>query len=217
MLDAIAPGVSELELHGGRGFPHRRPAGVDQPVGLHRRRRLRDFDNRRRGRAQLADALVADERVKPIGLGARDSLRLEAGLPLYGHDIDGTTTPVMAGLQFAINKRRRAEGGFPGAQRILAEIQDGPPQNRVGFEVEGRQPVREGGWCSTARAMKSGGSPAAAFRRSLQRPIAMGYVAAALAEAGTALKLEQRGKLFEARVAAMPFVPHRYHRKGATA
>ena len=78
------------------------------------------------------DVLIADEAVKPIGLGARDSLRLEAGLPLYGHDIDRDTTPVMAGLTFAISKRRRAEGGFPGAIRILAEIENGPPQKRVG-------------------------------------------------------------------------------------
>ena len=88
---------------------------------------------------QLADWLIADERVKPIGLGARDSLRLEAGLPLYGHDLDDRTTPVMAGLNFAINKRRRADRGFAGADRILAELGDGPPVLRVGFEIDGRQ------------------------------------------------------------------------------
>ena len=165
---------------------------------------------------QLAEALVADRRVKPIGLGARDSLRLEAGLPLYGHDLDRATTPVMAGLTFAIQKRRRAEGGFPGAPRILAEIENGPIQKRVGFDVEGRQPVREGALVLDGEGNEVGRVTSGGFSPSLQRPIAMGYVAAGLAEPGTSLKLEQRGKLFEARVAPMPFVPHRYHRKGAS-
>ena len=166
--------------------------------------------------AAVADALVADETVKPIGLGARDSLRLEAGLPLYGHDIDRETTPVMAGLNFAINKRRRAEGGFPGALRILAELEQGAPQRRVGFAVEGRQPVREGARVLDSEGNEVGRITSGGFSPSLQRPIAMGYVASHLAETGTALKLEQRARLFEARVADMPFVPHRYHRKGAT-
>ena len=163
----------------------------------------------------IADWLVADERVKPIGLGARDSLRLEAGLPLYGHDLDIATTPVMAGLNFAINKRRRAEGGFAGAMRILAELENGPPQLRVGFEVEGRQPVREGALVLDGEGSEIGRITSGGFSPSLQRPIAMGYVAMPFAAHGTALKLEQRGKLFDARVASMPFVPHRYHRKGA--
>ena len=164
---------------------------------------------------ELADALTAHELVKPIGLGARDSLRLEAGLPLYGHDIDRETTPVMAGLNFAINKRRRAEGGFAGALRILAELENGAPQKRVGFDVDGRQPVREGALALDREGSEVGRVTSGGFSPSLQRPIAMGYVASHLAEPGTALKLEQRGKLFDARVAAMPFVPHRYHRKGA--
>ena len=163
----------------------------------------------------LADALVADDRVKPIGLGARDSLRLEAGLPLYGHDLDRKTTPVMAGLTFAIQKRRRAEGGFPGAPRILAELEEGPVQKRVGFDVEGRQPVREGARVLDGEGNEVGKITSGGFSPSLQRPIAMGYVAAGLAEPGTGLKLEQRGKLFDGTVAPMPFVPHRYHRKGA--
>jgi aminomethyltransferase len=163
----------------------------------------------------LADAIAGHELVKSIGLGARDSLRLEAGLPLYGHDIDTRTTPVMAGLNFAINKRRRAEGGFAGALRILAELQNGAPQPRVGFAIEGRQPVREGALVLDGEGNEVGRITSGGFSPSLQRPIAMGYVATGLAEVGTAVKLEQRGKLFEARVAAMPFVPHRYYRKGA--
>jgi len=166
---------------------------------------------------QLADALVAHELVKPIGLGARDSLRLEAGLPLYGHDLDPEITPVMAGLNFAINKRRRADGGFAGAMRILAELENGAPQTRVGFEVDGRQPVREGALVLDAEGTEVGKITSGGFSPSLQRPIAMGYLASHLSEVGTPLKLEQRGKLFDARVALMPFVPHRYHRKGASA
>ena len=161
----------------------------------------------------LVDALLEDERVKPVGLGARDSLRLEAGLPLYGHDIDCSTTPVMAGLQFAIGKRRRSEGGFPGAVRILAELENGPPQRRVGFDVDGRQPVREGALVLDDEGSEVGRITSGGFSPSLQRPIAMGYVATALSETGTVLKVEQRGKLFDVEVAAMPFVPHRYHRK----
>lgn len=165
--------------------------------------------------AALADSINRDERVRPIGLGARDSLRLEAGLPLYGHDLDDKTTPVMAGLNFAINKRRRAEGGFPGALRILAELINEPPQKRVGLNVAGRQPVREGALVLDGEGNEMGKVTSGGFSPSLQRPIAMAYVAAHLAKPGTVLKLEQRGKLFDAEVVALPFVPHRYHRKGA--
>ena len=161
----------------------------------------------------IADALVAQEAVKPIGLGARDSLRLEAGLPLYGHDLGTETTPVMAGLQFAIQKRRRAEGGFAGAMRILAELENGPVQKRVGFDIEGRQPVREGALVLDPEGNEIGRITSGTFSPTLQRPIAMGYVAAPFSQPGTALKLGQRGKLFEATVAPMPFVPHSYHRK----
>jgi len=167
--------------------------------------------------ADLADAIIANELAKPIGLGARDSLRLEAGLPLYGHDLDTRTTPVMAGLTFAINKRRRVDGGFAGAMRILAELEHGPVERRVGFDVDGRQPVREGALVLDGEGNEIGKITSGGFSPSLQRPIAMGYVAAPFAEPGTALKLEQRSKLFDARVVPMPFVPHRYHRTGASA
>ena len=167
--------------------------------------------------AELADAITANELVKPIGLGARDSLRLEAGLPLYGHDLDTRITPAMAGLTFAINKRRRVDGGFAGAMRILAELENGPIEKRVGFEIDGRQPVREGALVLDGEGNEIGKVTSGGFSPSLQRPIAMGYVAAPFAGEGTALKLEQRAKLFDARVAPMPFVPHRYHRKGAAA
>jgi aminomethyltransferase len=162
----------------------------------------------------VADLLLADERVRPIGLGARDSLRLEAGLPLYGHDLDEKTTPVMADLLFAVNKRRRTEGGFAGADRILAELGQGAVQKRIAFNVEGRQPVREGARILDEEGNEVGRVTSGGFSPSLEAPIGMGYVATALAEPGTALTLEQRGKLFRAAVTAMPLVPHRYHRKG---
>ena len=214
VLETIVPGVSELGFMEGNAFPafgHTiwiSRSGYTGEDGF-------EISIPASAATQLADALTGDERVKPIGLGARDSLRLEAGLPLYGHDLDRDTTPVMAGLNFAINKRRRADGGFAGAMRILAEIEIGPAQKRVGFDVEGRQPVREGGLILDGEGNEVGKITSGGFSPSLQRPIAMGYVAAALAEPGTELKLEQRGKLFDARVAPMPFVPHRYHRKGA--
>ncbi len=162
----------------------------------------------------VADLLLADERVRPIGLGARDSLRLEAGLPLYGHDLDERTTPVMADLLFAVNKRRRAEGGFAGSDRILAELEQGPVQKRVGFTVEGRQPVREGARILDEEGNEVGRVTSGGFSPSLETPIGMGYVSALLTEPGTALTVEQRGKLFRVSVSPMPFVPHRYHRKG---
>ena len=161
----------------------------------------------------LADALVAMEEVQPIGLGARDSLRLEAGLPLYGHDLSPETDPVSADLTFAISKARREQGGFPGAERILALLAEGTPRRRVGLALDGRMAAREGATIMSGNesvgVVTSGG-----FSPSLQHPIAMGYVDAAHAEPGTTLEIEMRGKLLPATVVPMPFVPHRYHRKG---
>ena len=214
VLETIVPGVGELGFM--QGGPFR---ALGQQLWISRSGYTGEdgfeISVPASGAEPLAEAMTAHEAVKPIGLGARDSLRLEAGLPLYGHDIDRETTPVMAGLNFAINKRRRAEGGFLGAMRILAELENGPPQKRVGFDVDGRQPVREGALVLDGEGNEIGRITSGGFSPSLQRPIAMGYVATPFAEVGTALKLEQRGKLFDAVVAAMPFVAHRYHRKGA--
>ncbi|WP_380877167.1 aminomethyltransferase [Sphingomonas sp. DBB INV C78] len=163
----------------------------------------------------IATLLCEQPEVKPVGLGARDSLRLEAGLPLYGHDLDPDTTPVSADLGFAIPKRRREEGGFPGYERISIERAEGPVVKRVGLIVEGRQPVREGGTVLDAEGSEVGRVTSGGFSPSLQAPIAMAYVPASLAEAGSAVTLQQRGKLFQAKVAPMPFVPHNYVRKGA--
>jgi aminomethyltransferase len=165
--------------------------------------------------AEVADLIAAQPEVKPVGLGARDSLRLEAGLPLYGHDLDTTTTPVEAGLGFAISKRRRAEGGFAGWHRIAAELEQGPIRRRVGLAVEGRQPVREGAMVVDEDGDEVGKVTSGGFSPMIEAPIAMAYVPAASAEPGSAVRLAQRGKVFQAKVVPMPFVPHRYHRKGA--
>ena len=214
VLEGLAPGVSQLGFMQGGAF---RLCGQQAWISRSGYTGEDGFEISVPANAveALATSLVEHEAVKPIGLGARDSLRLEAGLPLYGHDIDRETTPVMAGLTFAINKRRRAEGGFAGDMRILAELENGPVQKRVGLEIDGRQPVREGARVLDGEGNEVGRVTSGGFSPSLQRPIAMGYVASHLAEPGTALKLEQRSKLFDARVAPMPFVPHRYHRKGA--
>jgi aminomethyltransferase len=161
----------------------------------------------------IADLLCAEPEVKPIGLGARDSLRLEADLPLYGHDLDPETTPIMAALGFAVaSKRRREEANFPGAERILLEREQGPVLKRVGLLVEGRQPVREGAAVLDAEGSEVGKVTSGGFAPTLGAPIAMAYVPAAMAEVGTRIQLNQRGKVHEATVAAMPFVPHRYVR-----
>ncbi|MBS0505132.1 MAG: glycine cleavage system aminomethyltransferase GcvT [Proteobacteria bacterium] len=164
---------------------------------------------------RIASLLCDQPEVKPIGLGARDSLRLEAGLPLYGHDLDEEATPVAADLGFALSKRRREEGGFPGAERILLEREQGPVLKRVGLFVEGRQPVREGAAVVDADGSEVGKVTSGGFSPSLERPIAMAYVPAASAVPGTRIRLNQRAKIFDAEVTAMPFTPHRYHRKGA--
>ena len=160
----------------------------------------------------LADALLEQPEVKPIGLGARDSLRLEAGLPLYGHDLDPETTPVMADLGFALFKRRREAADFPGAARILAEREQGAVTRRVGVLVEGRQPVREGATVLDADGATVGKVTSGGFAPSVGAPIAMAYVPLAMATPGTRIQLSQRGKVHAATVTPMPFVPHRYFR-----
>ena len=164
---------------------------------------------------KIADLLCSEPEVKPIGLGARDSLRLEADLPLYGHDLDPETTPLMAALGFAVaSKRRREEANYPGAARILAEREQGPVVKRVGLLVEGRQPVREGAAVLDADGSEVGKVTSGGFAPTLGAPIAMAYVPAAMAEVGTRIQLNQRGKVHQATVTAMPFVPHRYVRAG---
>jgi aminomethyltransferase len=166
----------------------------------------------------LAKALIAHEAVEPIGLGARDSLRLEAGLCLYGNDLDTKTTPVEASLVWAIQKTRRTSGaragGFPGADRILDELINGASRSRVGILPDGRAPVRGGAELFAAEdaADPIGIVTSGAFGPSLDRPMAMGYVPSVQAAIGTRLFAEVRGKRLPLRVADMPFVKPNYRR-----
>ncbi|MBN9060951.1 MAG: glycine cleavage system protein T [Rhizobiales bacterium 65-9] len=159
----------------------------------------------------LWDLLLTDERVKPIGLGARDSLRLEAGLCLYGHDIDVTTSPVEAALVWSMQKRRREGGGFPGADRIQRELQNGASRQRVGFSFEGRAPAREGAEVR-AEGRRIGVVTSGGFGPTVNAPVAMGYVETAFARPGVKVEIIVRDKPLAATVAAMPFAPHHYKR-----
>ncbi len=163
----------------------------------------------------FAEALLGQAEVRPIGLGARDSLRLEAGLPLYGHDLGPATTPAMAGLAYAVSKRRKVEGGYPGAAIIMDQILNGPPTKRIGLLVEGKLPAREGAEVfageSRVGTVTSGG-----FAPSVGQPVAMAYVEASHAVDGKALTIDVRGRRLAATVVPMPFHQKNYVREGAT-
>jgi aminomethyltransferase len=161
--------------------------------------------------AHFAEIMCAEPEVKPAGLGARDSLRLEAGLPLYGHDITTQTNPVTADLSFAISKRRKTEKGFPGADIIMDQLLNGAPTKRIGFSVEGRQPAREGAEIYHGDT-KIGTVTSGGFSPSCQKPIGMAYVTSAFAADGTQFEIDVRGKRLSATVTPMPFMPHRYVR-----
>ena len=167
---------------------------------------------------RLAEALLSDKDVLPIGLGARDSLRLEAGLCLYGHDIDTTTTPVEGALEWSVQKVRRnggaRAGGFPGADKILAQFDNGAARRRVGLRPEGRAPVREGAalFAAADASEPVGTVTSGGFGPTLNAPVAMGYVPTALAALDTKLFADVRGQRLPLRVAAMPFVPNTYKR-----
>lgn len=164
----------------------------------------------------LARELLSHPEVAPIGLGARDSLRLEAGLCLYGNDLDAHTTPVESGLLWALSKPRRADGerpgGYPGADVILAQIANGAARKRVGLRPQGRVPVREGAPLVDESGRQVGVVTSGGFGPTVQGPVAMGYVETALAKVGTALSAIVREKPIPIEVAATPFVPQRYHR-----
>ncbi|HEY4204535.1 MAG TPA: glycine cleavage system aminomethyltransferase GcvT [Xanthobacteraceae bacterium] len=167
---------------------------------------------------KLANALLADDAVAPIGLGARDSLRLEAGLCLYGHDIDTTTTPVEADLVWSIQKSRRSggarAGGFPGADKILAHIDNGTARRRVGLKPEGRAPVRDGAqlFADASSSEPLGSVTSGSFGPSINGPIAMGYLPTANAATGGTVFAEVRGQRLPLRISNLPFVPHSYKR-----
>lgn len=164
----------------------------------------------------LARELLAQEEVDPVGLGARDSLRLEAGLCLYGHDIDDSTTPVEASLLWVIQKVRRAggerEGGFPGADVIFAQMADGVSRKRVGIRPQGKAPVREGVELLDEAGHRVGEITSGGFGPTVGGPVAMGYVETTLAKTDTELLAMVRGKPLPVRVAKTPFVPQRYYR-----
>ncbi|MGV6800331.1 MAG: glycine cleavage system aminomethyltransferase GcvT [bacterium] len=160
----------------------------------------------------VAKALLAHADVEPIGLGARDSLRLESGLCLYGHDLSPETTPVEGNIAFVLGKRRRDEGGFAGAERILAQLKNGPKRLRVGIQPEGRAPVREGVEIQDLDGTKIGEITSGGFGPSFGGPVAMGYVPASFATTGTQLQLILRGKAVAATVADLPFVTQNYYR-----
>jgi len=162
--------------------------------------------------ARLWNTILADPRIRPIGLGARDSLRLEAGLPLYGHDLDDTVSPIEAGLNFAVSKRRREARDFPGAGRILTELSGELNRIRVGLFVEGA-PAREDTTIFDAHGVGIGRVTSGGFSPSLNRAIALGFVAPQHAAPGTRLQVDVRGRMQAAEIASLPFVPHRYVRK----
>ena len=159
---------------------------------------------------EVARRLLDEPEVAPAGLGARDSLRLEAGLCLYGHDIDTTTTPVEAALQWTIAKRRREAGDFPGADVVRAQLAEGPARRRVGIRPEGRAPAREHSPILASSGELIGEVTSGGFAPTLGAPIAMGYVQSAFAATGTEVGLRVRGRTHPGRVVALPFVPHRY-------
>jgi aminomethyltransferase len=166
----------------------------------------------------LVTTLLQDDAVWPIGLGARDSLRLEAGLCLYGHDIDTATTPVEADLTWSIQKSRRSggarPGGFPGADTILGQIDRGAPRKRVGLKPEGRAPVRDGSplFADNSSTQRIGAVTSGGFGPTVNAPVAMGYVPASHAEIGSTVFAEVRGQRLPLAVAALPFAPHHYKR-----
>lgn len=160
----------------------------------------------------LCLALLTDENVKPIGLGARDSLRLEAGLCLYGHDLDETISPVEAGLLWTIQKCRRERGDFNGAARILGEIEYKPHRKRIGIEFQERAPAREGTIIQNLDGVQIGIVTSGGFGPSLNAPLAMGYIDTEYSAIGTQIELLVRGSARSAKICKMPFVPHNYHK-----
>lgn len=215
-LEALVPGVAD-----GMAFmdcTHREWQGTELWIGRCGYTGEDGFEISLPGEtaAAFADALLCDDRVRPAGLGARDSLRLEAGLPLYGQDIDHTVDPVSAGLVFAVSQRRRRSGGFFGHGTILRKLARGPARRRVGLCAEGRLPAREG--ASILRdGVEIGRVTSGGFSPTLDRPIAMGYVAATSAAPGTTLEIDVRGRRLSAAVVPLPFVPSRFHRPGVPA
>lgn len=211
VLSKHAPAVAELKF---MSFAPMKVGGVDAVVtrGGYTGEDGFEISVADQDAEKLARLLLDDPDVEPIGLGARDSLRLEAGMCLYGHDLNPETSPVEGNIAFTIGKRRREAGDFPGAERILRELKNGPSRLRVGILPEGRAPAREGAAIQSMDGEAIGVVTSGGFGPSVGRPVAMGYVSAAHAASGTEIQLIVRGKPLPARVADMPFAPHRYYR-----
>ena len=214
VLGAILPGVADL------GFMHYGPFDYEGTKLIVSRAGYTGEDGfeilcTKDHAPALWNTILSDERVKPIGLGARDSLRLEAGLPLYGHDLDDTVSPIEAGLNFAVSKRRREAGDFPGASRILSELAGNLGRIRVGLFVDGA-PAREGATIVDEHGTGVGRVTSGGFAPSLNRAIALGFVDPRHSVPGTRLKVAVRDRLQPAEVTTLPFVPHRYVRKAAS-
>ncbi len=215
VLSALMPGVEELGFMTLRRVAWR---GVEAVVSRSGYTGEDGFEilTPQAAAVTLWDALLADDRVRPIGLGARDSLRLEAGLPLYGHDLDETVSPVEADLGFAVSRKRRERGDLPGHARIEAEMAGELPRVRVGLRILAGAPAREGAQIAddgvVIGRVTSGG-----FAPTLAAPIAMGFVPPQYRAPGTAVQVLVRGRPLAAEVVATPFVPHRYVRKAAVA
>ena len=206
------PARRRPRLHAERRDGGRRAALPGLARGLHRRGRLRDLARRPSRPCRLARRLLEQSEVAPAGLGARDSLRLEAGLCLYGHELTPATSPIEAQLAWTIPKRRRAAGDFPGAAAINAQLERGPARKLVGILPEGRAPAREGTEIRAADGTPVGSVTSGGFGPTVGAPVALGYVASAHAAEDTALQLAIRGRPHPARVARLPFVAHRYQR-----
>lgn len=214
VLDAILPGVASLTFMHYGPFDWQGTRLIVSRSGYTGEDGFELLCNRDHAVA-LWNAILSDSRVKPIGLGARDSLRLEAGLPLYGHDLDDTVSPIEAGLNFAVSKRRREARDFPGAARILTELTGQLGRVRIGLFVEGA-PAREGATIVDEHGQGVGRVTSGGFSPSLNRAIALGFVHPDHAAPGTRLKVHVRDRLQSAEVAPLPFVPHRYVRKATS-
>ena len=212
VLEAILPGVQRLGFMGFSSFRHE-GAGLTVSRSGYTGEDGFEILVPRPQAESFWRLLLTDQRVRPAGLGARDSLRLEAGLVLNGHDLDESTSPVEAGLTFAVSKARRGWGDFPGAGRILDELNDGPSRVRVGLKVLEGAPAREGAEITDDAGQVMGRVTSGGFSPTLSAPIAMGYVPPALAAPGTRLGVIVRGKVQPAEVTTLPFVPQRYVRK----
>ena len=214
VLEKLSPGIDGLSF---MRVTRAKVAGIDAIVGRTGYTGEDGFEISitAKDAETLARALLADPDVLPIGLGARDSLRLEAGLCLYGHDIDETTDPAEADLVWAIGKRRKTELGFLAAEKIMGRVLNGTAKKRVGIRPDGRAPARDGTEIADKTGRIIGHVTSGGFSPSLNAPIAMGYVETEFAADGTEIDLMVRGKALPARIAPMPFVPHRYKRGAA--